>query len=95
MALVGLLWSGLANHAGAQETKKTQPKPGGALLSRVDELTGDDAKDTSPLTPNSPCKVYKIKQETRDYAMLGELNTRPRTTYLGKIRNPNPEMIEA
>ena len=40
-------------------------------------------------------KVYKIKQETRDYAMLGELNTRPRTTYLGKIRNPNPEIIEA
>ena len=40
-------------------------------------------------------KVYKIKQETRDYAMLGELNTRPRTTYLGKIRNPNPELVEA
>ncbi len=40
-------------------------------------------------------KVYKIKQDSRDYAMLGELNTRPRTTYLGKIRNPNPELIEA
>ncbi len=40
-------------------------------------------------------KVYKIKQESRDYVMLGELNTRPRTTYLGKIRNPNPELVEA
>ena len=40
-------------------------------------------------------KIYKIKQDSRDYAMLGELNTRPRTTYLGKIRNPNPELIEA
>jgi MoCo/4Fe-4S cofactor protein with predicted Tat translocation signal len=40
-------------------------------------------------------KVSKIKAESRDYEMLGELNTRPRTTYLGKIKNPNPELIEA
>ena len=40
-------------------------------------------------------KIYKIKEQERDYAMLGELNVRPRTTYLAKIRNWNPELSEA
>ena len=37
-------------------------------------------------------KVVKVKEQNRDYAMLGELNLKPRTTYLAKIRNPNPEI---
>jgi molybdopterin-containing oxidoreductase family iron-sulfur binding subunit len=42
---------------------------------------------------NSPDSIVaKLKQHPLDYPMLGELNTRPRTTYLARLRNPNPEM---
>jgi molybdopterin-containing oxidoreductase family iron-sulfur binding subunit len=36
--------------------------------------------------------VSKLKAQQRNYSVLGDLLTKPRTTYLARVRNPNPNM---
>jgi molybdopterin-containing oxidoreductase family iron-sulfur binding subunit len=40
-------------------------------------------------------RVAKLQAERRNYALLSELGTRPRTTYLATVSNPNPEIPSA
>jgi molybdopterin-containing oxidoreductase family iron-sulfur binding subunit len=37
-------------------------------------------------------RVVKLKQQARNYGLLEDLNTRPRTSYLAVVRNPNPDV---
>jgi len=51
-------------------------------------ITFGDIKD-----PES--KVSQMKQQDRNYRLLEYLNVNTRTSYLGRIRNPNPKMPDA
>jgi molybdopterin-containing oxidoreductase family iron-sulfur binding subunit len=42
------------------------------------------------LDPQSAVAAAKLR--AGEYPLLGELNTKPRTSYLPRLRNPNPEL---
>jgi len=39
-------------------------------------------------------RVWKLHENGRAYSLLGELNLKPRTAYLARLKNPNPDLVE-
>jgi Fe-S-cluster-containing dehydrogenase component len=44
---------------------------------------------------NAESQVSKLQAGKRAYSMLEELNVRPRTQYLARVRNPHPDLSES
>jgi molybdopterin-containing oxidoreductase family iron-sulfur binding subunit len=38
-------------------------------------------------------RVAQLRASPLNYGVLSDLNTKPRTTYLGRVRNPNPNLV--
>ena len=71
--------------------KENRPVRDGEVLTACQQACPTGAISFGNLNDRES-QVAKLKTEPLDYRLLGELNTRPRTTYLARLRNPNPEL---
>ncbi len=78
-------------HARIRAEEESRPIRDGELVTACQQACPAEAIVFGDL--NDPqSRVVKLKAEARSYALLEELNTRPRTTYLAAVKNPNPEL---
>jgi Fe-S-cluster-containing dehydrogenase component len=75
----------------AQEGHPGTSRPDGTIKTACQQVCPVEAIVFGNISdPRAPSRGPRRSEQ--DYALLGYLNIRPRTTYLGKLRNPNPKM---
>ena len=82
------------NNARIDAEKSNAPIHDGAIVTACEQACPTEAIVFGNAN-DKDSRVAKLKAQQRNYTLLGELNARPRTTYLAAVRNPNPELESA
>jgi molybdopterin-containing oxidoreductase family iron-sulfur binding subunit len=82
------------NNARIEAEKSNAPIHDGAIVTACEQACPTQAIVFGNAN-DKHSRVAKLKAQQRNYSLLGELNARPRTTYLAAVRNPNPELESA
>ncbi|HEY6267785.1 MAG TPA: TAT-variant-translocated molybdopterin oxidoreductase [Candidatus Acidoferrum sp.] len=82
------------NNARIDAEKSNAPIHDGAIVTACEQACPTEAIVFGNANDKNS-RVAKLKAQQRNYTLLGELNARPRTTYLAAVRNPNPELESA
>jgi len=77
------------NNVRFEAEKQNRPIHDGEILTACQQVCPTEAIVFGNI--NDPeSKVARLKREPHNYGLLAELNTQPRTSYLAKVKNPNP-----
>jgi len=71
--------------------REDRPIKDGEILTACQQVCPADALTFGDINDPESAVTAK-KKDPRNYALLNELGTLPRTTYLAGVRNPNPEL---
>ena len=82
------------NNARIEAEKSNAPIQDGAIVTACEQACPTEAIVFGNAN-DKDSRVSILKAQQRNYSLLGELNARPRTTYLAAVRNPNPELESA
>jgi molybdopterin-containing oxidoreductase family iron-sulfur binding subunit len=79
------------NYSRIRAQREDRPIRDGEILTACQQVCPAEALTFGNI--NDPdAKVTKLKQDPRNYTLLNELGTQPRTTFLAGLRNPNPAL---
>jgi molybdopterin-containing oxidoreductase family iron-sulfur binding subunit len=81
------------NHARIEAKKENRQVRDGEVLTACQQACPTEAIVFGNLSDRESA-VAKLKRDPLNYGLLEELNTRPRTTYLARLKNPNPKSGE-
>jgi molybdopterin-containing oxidoreductase family iron-sulfur binding subunit len=81
------------SHARIEAKKEAREVADGEIVTACQQVCPAEAIAFGNIN-DERAAVSRRKASPLDYALLGEINTRPRTTYMARVKNPNPALPE-